>query len=170
MLEKIELRTKLKAISKVDSQFDISVVEKLNSYIKNKTVCTYVPLDNEININDYLTTQGLLTTTSIVDDEVKICIYQEPLEKNKFNVYQPTNIEIIEKVDIFLVPGLGFDLKGTRLGKGSGIYDQLLSKYSKSIFVGITDKEHIVKKIPKEEHDITMHALITHDEFIEIKI
>ena len=72
MLEKIELRRKLKAISKVDSHFDTSVVKKLNSYIKNKTVCTYVPLDNEININDYLTTQGLLTTTSIVDDEVKL--------------------------------------------------------------------------------------------------
>ncbi len=69
-----------------------------------------------------------------------------------------------------MVPGLGFDNKGTRLGKGKGIYDQLLSKYSESMYVGITDKNHLVENIPHEEHDIRMHALITHDEFIEIKI
>jgi len=170
MLEKIELRTKLKAISMVDSEIEPSVVEKLNSFIKNKIVCTYVPLDNEININKYLTSQALLATTSIVDDEVRICIYQEPLEKNKYNVYQPADIKIIEKVDIFLVPGLGFDNKGTRLGKGKGIYDQLLSQYSESMYVGVTDKNHLLENIPHEGHDIRMHALITHDEFIEINI
>ena len=107
-------------------------------------MCTYIPLENEININDYLTTQALLTTTCIVDNETKVCVYEEPLEKNKYNVYQPINRKFIDVVDVFLVPGVGFDLKGTRLGKGSGIYDQILSKFSDSIFFGITDRHHIV--------------------------
>ena len=170
MLKKIELREKLKNISLVDAEYSKTVVNRLQNLIKDKIVCTYIPLENEININMHLKGQSELSTTCIKDGEIKICIYEEPFEKNSFNVYQPINLKIIDKVDIFLVPGVGFDKKGTRLGKGSGIYDQLLSKYSKSIFVGITDKEHIVEQIPKEEHDITMHALITHDEFIEIKI
>tara|TARA_Y100000996_G_scaffold376918_1_gene328619 strand:+ start:235 stop:747 length:513 start_codon:yes stop_codon:yes gene_type:complete len=170
MLKKIELRTKLKAITKVNTDFDIGVVNKLHEIIKNKVVCTYIPLKNEININGYLTTQALLSTTCVDNNKTKVCIYEEPFEKNKFDVYQPINLKIIDKVDIFLVPGLGFDYKGTRLGKGKGIYDSLLSEFPESLYFGITDKEHLVDHIPHENHDISMHGLITHDEFIEINI
>ena len=170
MLEKIELRRKLNTISMVNSLHNNSVISELQDIIKNKIVCTYIPLENEININDYLTTQALLTTTCIVDNETKVCVYEEPLEKNKYNVYQPINRKIIDVVDVFLVPGVGFDLKGTRLGKGSGIYDQILSKFSDSIFFGITDRHHIVEHIPSEFHDISMNGLITHDEIIFIDL
>ena len=130
MLEKIELRRKLNTISMVNSLHNNSVISELQDIIKNKIVCTYIPLENEININDYLTTQALLTTTCIVDNETKVCVYEEPLEKNKYNVYQPINRKVIDLVDVFLVPGGGFDLKGTRLGKGSGNDDQIISKLS----------------------------------------
>ena len=73
MLEKIELRLKLKAISMVNSDHDPRVLTKLNDIIKNKIVCTYIPLQNEININDYLTSHSLLTTTCVVNEETKIC-------------------------------------------------------------------------------------------------
>ena len=170
MLEKIELRRKLNTISMVNSLHNNSVISELQEIIKNKIVCTYIPLENEININDYLTTQSLLTTTCNVHNETKVCVYEEPLEKNKYNVYQPINRKIIDVVDVFLVPGVGFDLKGTRLGKGSGIYDQILSKFSDSIFFGVTDRNHIVEHIPSEFHDISMNGLITHDEIIFIDL
>jgi 5-formyltetrahydrofolate cyclo-ligase len=170
MLEKIELRRKLNTISMVNSLHNNSVISELQDIIKNKIVCTYIPLENEININDYLTTQALLTTTCNVRNETKVCVYEEPLEKNKYNVYQPINRKFIDVVDVFLVPGVGFDLKGTRLGKGSGIYDQILSKFSDSIFFGVTDRHHIVEHIPSEFHDISMNGLITHDEIIFIDL
>lgn len=170
MLEKIELRLKLKAISMVNSDYDPRVLTKLNDIIKNKIVCTYIPLQNEININDYLTSHSLLTTTCVFNEETKICKYDKPLEKNKYNVYQPKNLEIIDSADIFLVPGIGFDINGRRLGRGGGIYDQFLSKFPDSIFIGVTDRNHLVEYIPHELHDISMDGLITHDEFIEINI
>lgn len=170
MLEKIELRRKLNTISMVNSLHNNSVISELQDIIKNKIVCTYIPLENEININDYLTTQALLTTTCNIYNETKVCVYEEPLEKNKYNVYQPINRKFIDVVDVFLVPGVGFDLKGTRLGKGSGIYDQILSKFSDSIFFGVTDRHHIVEHIPSEFHDISMNGLITHDEIIFIDL
>ena len=168
MLEKIELRKKLKEVSLVNAEYSQIVIDRLQKVIKNKIVCTYIPLENEININMHLKGQSVLATTCLEDGEIKICIYEEPLEKNNFNVFQPTNLKIIDKVDIFLVPGLGFDTKGTRLGKGRGIYDQLLSRHSKSTYIGITDKNHLINEIPSESHDIHMHSLITHDEFIDV--
>ena len=168
MLEKIELRKKLKEISLVNAEYTQIVIDKLQNVIKDKIVCTYIPLENEVNINMHLKGQSVLATTCLQDGEIKICIYEEPLEKNSFNVFQPTNLKLIDTVDIFLVPGVGFDKKGTRLGKGGGIYDQLLSRHSKSTFIGITDKNHLINEIPFESHDIQMHSLITHDEFIDI--
>tara|TARA_B000000609_G_scaffold62202_1_gene46315 strand:- start:492 stop:1004 length:513 start_codon:yes stop_codon:yes gene_type:complete len=170
MLKKIDLREKLKNISLVDAEYSKTVVNKLQNLIKDKIVCTYIPLENEININMHLKGQSELSTTCIKDGEIKICIYEEPFEKNSFNVYQPINLKIIDKVDIFLVPGVGFDKKGTRLGKGSGIYDQLLANHLNSTFIGITDKNHILEEIPSENHDIQMHSLLTHDEFIDINL
>ena len=170
MLEKIELRKKLKEISLVNADYSKMVIDRLQNVIKNKIVCTYIPLENEVNINMHLKGQSVLTTTCLQDEEIKICIYEEPLEKNSLNVFQPINLKIIDKVDIFLVPGLGFDMRGTRLGKGRGIYDRLLSHHSKSTYIGITDKNHLINEIPFESHDIQMHCLITHEEFIEVNL
>ena len=170
MLEKIELRKKLKNISLVDAEHTQTVIEKLQNTIRGKIVCTYVPLESEININMYLKGYALLSTTCLKDEEIGICIYEEPFEKNSFNVFQPVNLKIIDHVDIFLVPGVGFDKKGTRLGKGSGIYDKLLSNHLNSTFIGVTDKNHLVDHIPFENHDIQMHGLLMHDEFIDINL
>ena len=170
MIEKKELRKKLINISLVNAEHSQNVIEKLQNTIRDKIVCTYVPLENEININMYLKGQALLSTTCLPDEEIKICIYEEPFEKNSFNVFQPVNLKIIDHVDIFLIPGVGFDKKGTRLGKGSGIYDKLLSNHLNSTFIGVTDKNHIVDHIPFENHDIQMHGLLMHDDFIDINL
>ena len=170
MLEKIELRTKLKKISMVNADYSQMVIDNLQNVIKDKIVCTYIPLENELNINMHLKGQSVLASTCHQEGEMQICIYEGPLEKNIFNVFQPINLKIIDKVDIFLVPGIGFDKQGTRLGKGSGFYDQLLADHLNSTFIGITDRNHIVEEIPFENHDIQMHSLLTHDEFIDINL
>jgi hypothetical protein len=60
----------------------LRVIDRLNeNIIKDKIVCTYIPLENEININMHLKGQSVLTTTCIQDGEIKICIYEEPLKK-----------------------------------------------------------------------------------------
>ena len=41
MLEKIELRKKLKEISLVKAEYSQRVIDKLQSVIKDKIVCTY---------------------------------------------------------------------------------------------------------------------------------
>ena len=98
----MELREKLKNISLVDANYSKTVINRLQNLIKDKIVCTYIPLENEININMHLKGQSVLSTTCIKDEEIKICIYEEPFEKNSFNVYQPINLKIIDKIDIFL--------------------------------------------------------------------
>ncbi len=58
MLKKIDLREKLKNISLVDAEYSKTVVNRLQNLIKDKIVCTYIPLENEININMHLKGQS----------------------------------------------------------------------------------------------------------------
>ena len=44
MLEKIELRKKLKEIALVNAEYSQMVIDRLQNVIKDKIVCTYIPL------------------------------------------------------------------------------------------------------------------------------
>lgn len=61
-----------------------------------------------------------------------------------------------------LVPGVGFDLSGARLGRGKGFYDRYLA--DKDVMkIGLAWTEQIVKKIPVEKHDCHMDFIITEE-------
>lgn len=60
----------------------------------------------------------------------------------------------------FLVPGVGFDLNGARLGRGKGFYDRYLETRN-VLKIGLAWSEQIVKKIPVEQHDAHMDYIIT---------
>lgn len=60
----------------------------------------------------------------------------------------------------FLVPGVGFDLTGGRLGRGKGFYDRFLFE-NEGPRIGLCWTEQIVEKVPVEGHDIHMDFIIT---------
>ncbi len=59
-----------------------------------------------------------------------------------------------EEYDCILVPGLAFDRKGVRLGRGWGYYDKLLAKYENIDTIGLCFREQLsLANLPKEPHD-----------------
>jgi len=67
----------------------------------------------------------------------------------------------VEKIDIFFIPGLAFDRKGRRLGRGKGFYDRTLSGV-KGIKIGLVNEcQFSYLDLPEEDHDLRMDAVIT---------
>lgn len=62
--------------------------------------------------------------------------------------------------EIALVPGIGFDTSGRRLGYGRGIYDRLLAA-TPTIAVGVAFPVSCVRKIPSDIWDVPMHMVAT---------
>ncbi len=58
------------------------------------------------------------------------------------------------------VPGVGFDLKGGRLGRGKGFYDRFL-QHSEALRIGLAWSGQLVNNIPVESHDCHMDFIIT---------
>jgi 5-formyltetrahydrofolate cyclo-ligase len=59
-----------------------------------------------------------------------------------------------------LVPGVGFDLAGARLGRGKGYYDRYLENRS-CLNIGLCWSGQILEKIPVEKHDFHMDLIVT---------
>jgi 5-formyltetrahydrofolate cyclo-ligase len=70
----------------------------------------------------------------------------------------------LHEVDVFLVPGLAFDLAGRRLGNGAGHYDRLLSSArSDAVTIGIAPTARMVNEVPVDGHDRRVTWLATED-------
>ncbi len=83
----------------------------------------------------------------------------------------------LDKIDIEIIPGIGFDIKGNRIGYGAGYYDKLLSHKSKRLSktkgrittIALAFEEQIAEKIPSESHDIRVDLIITDKRLIHCK-
>jgi len=67
-------------------------------------------------------------------------------------------------VDLAVVPGLGFDRSGTRLGQGGGHYDRLLVHLSPACVVcGVAFACQVVPRLPREPHDWPVAYVVTEE-------
>ena len=70
----------------------------------------------------------------------------------------------LARVDLVFAPAVAVDRSGTRLGHGKGYYDRALAHVSESaeIIAVIHDDELLeAGALPREDHDVPMHAAIT---------
>ena len=73
----------------------------------------------------------------------------------------------LNRLDLILVPGIAFDLKGRRLGRGKGYYDRLLAA-TRGVTCGVAFDEQIVATIPVEPHDIDVDCILTPTRWLEL--
>jgi 5-formyltetrahydrofolate cyclo-ligase len=72
----------------------------------------------------------------------------------------------LNRLDLALVPGVGFDPAGHRLGRGWGYYDRLLAEAAGKR-CGVAFDEQMAEEIPAEAHDIVLNCIITPTRWME---
>src|SRR5262249_32198383 len=78
---------------------------------------------------------------------------REPLEGMPIPVFE---------IDLVIVPGLGFDEKGNRLGRGRGFYDRFLSHRDfRGVSCGLGLEDQVVEDVPAFEFDVRVDMLVT---------
>jgi 5-formyltetrahydrofolate cyclo-ligase len=73
----------------------------------------------------------------------------------------------LNRLDLVLVPGVGFDLQGRRLGRGRGFYDRLLADVA-GIKCGIAFDEQVAGEIPAGSQDVRLNFILTPTRCAEI--
>ena len=84
------------------------------------------------------------------------------MKPGSFGIAEPTGEDITDLsiIDMVIVPGVGFDPKGNRLGRGKGFYDRLLKKID-APFIGVAYDCQIAECIPALPHDVSMSLIIS---------
>uniref|UniRef100_A0A1A8Q5Z9 5-formyltetrahydrofolate cyclo-ligase n=2 Tax=Nothobranchius TaxID=28779 RepID=A0A1A8Q5Z9_9TELE len=71
-------------------------------------------------------------------------------------------------LDLMLMPGLGFDLVGRRLGRGKGFYDTYLERCSKHpkgkpYTIALAFNEQLCQEVPVDVHDVLIDEILYED-------
>ncbi len=83
-----------------------------------------------------------------------------PLETGAFGVSVPT--EGGWRVpDVVIVPLVGFDATGARLGYGGGFYDRTLAGLRDALVVGFALEAQRVEALPQEPTDVRLPYIVT---------
>ena len=75
-----------------------------------------------------------------------------------------------EGLDVLVVPGVAFDDRGRRLGRGAGYYDRYLASYQarrrRPLVAAVCFSCQVVEEVPCEAHDMRMDAVLTPGEVL----
>ena len=75
-----------------------------------------------------------------------------------------------EELDVIVVPGVGFDRGGGRIGYGKAYYDSFLKTVPASVpKIGLAFECQVVDKIPLEPHDRRVDYIVTEHDVIKTK-
>jgi 5-formyltetrahydrofolate cyclo-ligase len=85
-----------------------------------------------------------------------------PLYEAGFGTLAPSDLAPRAVPDLVLMPLLGFDNAGTRLGYGGGYYDRTLAVLPKKpLLVGLAFAAQELAHIPRDAHDVPLDMVIT---------
>lgn len=95
------------------------------------------------------------------------------MQPNRFGIPEPKldKSELIPlfEMDVILMPLVGYDLKGNRLGMGGGFYDRTLGGLSaeqRPTLIGLAHEVQRVEQLPNQPWDVPLDAVATATELI----
>jgi 5-formyltetrahydrofolate cyclo-ligase len=152
---------------------------QIDEFKKAKNILFYVSYDGEVFTHDAIRevfiNKKVVVPISNKEDYTLILSKLtsfEDLGEGPYGILEPKKEKIkeisIDEIDLIIVPGIGFDLKGFRIGHGKGFYDRLLKKTNVSIIALAFDFQ-IIEKIPRDKYDIPVDIIITEKRIIYCK-
>lgn len=174
--EKSVLRTQLKAKRRELSRQEIA--QKSDNAVKNllpllenhSCVMAYLSAFKEVCVDEAI--------EQLIRSSVKVCVPVSDesthtitpvrltdlgnISHGAYGIREPISEELTNTSEITaaIIPGIGFDLSGRRIGFGMGYYDRFLQNF-KGLKIGVCYEFQLVDKIPTEITDIPMDIIVT---------
>jgi 5-formyltetrahydrofolate cyclo-ligase len=174
-----EIRLKFKAYSPLEKMGKSAIIRaKLfneEDFKRARVVMFYVSLHDEVDtlvmIDEALKTGKRIAVPVILKEEKRLIAGEihnrlEDLESQHFGIYQPRQDRVreipLDDIDLIVVPGVAFDKKNIRLGRGHGYYDRFLSGLPKRTkTIGLAFDFQVLEDLPQDPHDVPVSKIIT---------
>ena len=168
----LQKRDKLSSEQKKNRDYEIAMrLLSCKEYMETKILLCYVSFGSEID------TKAIIHAALV--NKKQVAVPKSDTKNHTLTFYCISSIEdlvegnygILEPKDgcppvkdfsqsLCLVPALGYDIKGFRVGYGKGFYDRFLAQYT-GTSVGLCYNECVTFCCPTEEHDCKVDVLVT---------
>lgn len=185
-----EIKRRVAALSEEEKYRQSVVVSqklfKHPKYVSCKRIAVFLSMDDEVRTEEIIkdALQGgkscfipRYERNSSHMDMLKLNSLQdmETLPMTSWNIQQPADDDNSREealaaggLDLILMPGLGFDRSGNRLGRGKGFYDTYLKRCSrhpggKPYTIALAFKEQLCQEIPVNDNDVLIDEVLYED-------
>ena len=173
------------SILKTRDALDSSEVKRLSQRIlKNahselaleqiETLGSYFAVKNEVNLenlNHQRSQKNLLTTFPKIEPNHAMNLIApknlKQLSKNKYDIFEPSDGCKIDPInhEIIIIPTLGVDKNGYRIGYGGGYYDRflepILQNINRPMLIGLIYDFQFIDDSINEVHDIKLDIVFS---------
>lgn len=178
-MDKQELRELIRSRGPIARETSSAVASGLFGWLSSRlpgTVSAFLAMPGEVDLEPmFERLPGWRWVLPRVEPDRSMTFRDRGVEReiHRFGMSQPTDqgpVIPVHEIDVFLTPGLAFDMQGGRLGNGAGFYDRvLLQRRSDSVAVGVTVADRIFDEVPMDEHDQTVDCVATEEGVIECR-
>lgn len=149
-------------------------LEQAPAFAAARVVLLYWSMADEVQTHEFVKRwyrEKTLLLPCVQGDDLVLRQYTGPecmVSGEQFGIGEPTGAEWtdLEAVELIAVPGVAFDRKGNRMGRGRGFYDRLLKSTPRAVKIGLAYDFQMMDAIPTEPHDVRMDAVACESELI----
>lgn len=141
-----------------------------------QVVAAYLSFDGEPDLSSALARMSGLDVTialPVIQDlpgksAITFCSWKEgaPLRQNRYGIPEPVDScpVPVPEIDLVLVPLVGWDVTGARLGMGASFYDRLFQPFAEKQRperIGVAYELQKMDSVPCDPWDIPLHGILT---------
>ncbi|TNN28857.1 5-formyltetrahydrofolate cyclo-ligase [Liparis tanakae] len=181
-----EIKRRVAAVSDEEKQRQSLVLSRQlfrhPKYLSCKRIAVFLSMDDEVRTEEIIKDAFKLGKICFIPryesgsshmDMLKLNSLQdmETLPLTSWNIRQPAEDDHRDEalatggLDLILMPGLGFDQLGRRLGRGKGFYDTYLERCirhskGKPYTIALAFKEQLCEEIPVDDNDVLIDEVL----------
>ena len=145
-----------------------------------KSVALFWPIEEKREVDlrslgDALGARGVRLAYPTIDQDTRIMTFRFPehppaLEERGMGFCEPhPDAEEATSLDVIVVPAIGVDPQGHRIGYGAGYYDRTLPRFRPpAIAIAVAFDYQLVIEVPKTPHDVAVDVVVTDTRVIDV--
>ncbi len=185
-MDKAQLRRRLRnglqtmepAQRKEKSRLACQRLISIESFQEASLIMMYLPLSDEVDTSDAIYKAWDLGKTVVVprvnwQERTMMPVVINSLDEGSYTYERGLKVPLaqrpmaLEKIDLIVTPGRGFDRTGHRVGRGGAFYDRFLAQPQiRAVRCGLAFAEQVVASVPVAWWDELMDLLVTDEQVI----
>lgn len=158
------------------NSFSTQIFERLiqtDAFKEAKCILAYYSFGGEVFTHDFIEKHAKdkkIILPVVKKDKLVLREYKGKgsLILSAYGILEPTGRDFTNysEIDLGVIPGVVFDRKLNRLGRGKAYYDGLLPLIENAYLIGVCFPFQLKDNIPTEPHDYKMDCVITPNETV----